>query len=100
VDGAWEKRGIGRWPNSERLLIIPLMAPTFTVPIYSVERCGRQAGYMDFFPGSQYQIDAETLRALYRMSNQLNQSGTMTPDEARNFAQRMKGLLRKAEQVE
>jgi hypothetical protein len=78
------------------------MAPTFTVPIYSVERCGRQAGLMDLFPGSQYQIDAETLRALYRMSNQLNQSGggTMTLDEARNFAQRMKGLLRKAEQVE
>jgi hypothetical protein len=55
---------------------------------------------MDLFPGSRYQIDAETLRALYRMSNQLNQSGTVTPDEARNFAQRMKGLLRKAEQVE
>jgi hypothetical protein len=76
------------------------MAPTFIDQVYSVERCGRQAGYMDLFPGSQYQIDAETLRALYRMSNQLNQSGTMTPDEARNFAQRMKGLLRKAEQVE
>jgi hypothetical protein len=76
------------------------MAPTFIDQVYSVERCGRQAGYMDLFPGSQYQIDAETLRALYRMSNQLNQSGAMTPDERRGFAQRMKGLLRKAEQVE
>ena len=55
---------------------------------------------MDLFPGIQYQIDAETLRALYRMSNQLNQSGAMTPDERGDFAQRMKGLLRKAEQVE
>jgi hypothetical protein len=43
---------------------------------------------------------AARILRIYRMSNQLNQSGTMTPDEARNFAQRMKGLLRKAEQVE
>ena len=54
---------------------------------------------MDLFPGTQYQIDAETLRALYRMSNQLNQNGVMTPDERRDFAQRMKGLLRKTKQV-
>jgi hypothetical protein len=55
---------------------------------------------MDRFPGKLYQIDAETLRALYRLSNRLNDTTVMTPDERRNLAQRMHALLRKSEQVE
>jgi hypothetical protein len=55
---------------------------------------------MDLFPGSRYQIDAETLRVLYRLSNRLSEGGVMTADDRRIFAQRLKGLLRKSEQVE
>jgi hypothetical protein len=55
---------------------------------------------MDLFPGKLYQIDAETLRALYRLSNRLNEGGGLTADDHRDLAQRLKGLLRKAEQVE
>ena len=55
---------------------------------------------MDRFPGKCYQIDAETLRALYRLANRVNNSSVMTPDERRDISGRMQTLLRKAEQVE
>ena len=56
---------------------------------------------MDRFPGKCYQIDAETLRALYRLANRINNiTSVMTPDERRDLSGRMCTLLRKAEQVE
>ena len=56
---------------------------------------------MDHFPGNLYQIDAEILRALYRLSNRLSDGSTvMTPDERSDLAQRMRVLLRKSEQVQ
>ena len=55
---------------------------------------------MDQFPGKLYQIDAETLRALYRLANRFNDSSVITPDERSNLAGRMKVLLRTTEQVE
>jgi hypothetical protein len=56
---------------------------------------------MDHFPGVLYQIDGETLRALYRFSIRLNDNSTvMSPDERRDLAHRMRALLRKAQPVE
>jgi hypothetical protein len=40
-------------------------------------RCRRWITVMDRFLGMLYQIDVETLRALYRLSNRLNDDSTM-----------------------
>ena len=56
---------------------------------------------MDHFPGELYQIDAETLRGLFRLSNRLRDNNrVMTPDERSDLAQRMRTLLRKTEQID
>jgi hypothetical protein len=53
---------------------------------------------MDHFPGTLYQIDGETVRALYRLSIRLNDNSTvMSPDDRRDLAHRMRALLRKAQ---
>ncbi len=56
---------------------------------------------MDHFPGMLYQIDGETVRALYQLSIRLNDNSTvMSPDERGDLAHRIRVLLRKAQPVE
>jgi hypothetical protein len=54
---------------------------------------------MRFKPDADYVIAGETMAALYKATERLNDGMTLTPDERRGLAQRMQVLLWQAAEI-